>query len=106
MEDSALPYNQECLLKLASLLHSDKVDLQKLYEEMDHRAKGNKTISKPVVDANIFEYQIKKLYRDKIKEREIIGAFNEIDLESQGFVDKTNFLYCVTSFINRLLLGE
>ena len=32
------------------------------------------------IDANIFEEQVKKAYPNKIKEREIIGSFNEIDL--------------------------
>ena len=109
MEESSLPYNQECLLKVASLMLNDKVDLNKFYEEMEVKAKNvskNSNLQgKSSVDANIFENQIKKLYGKKVNEREIIGAFNEIDLESQGFIDKTNFLYCTTSFINRLLQG-
>lgn len=35
-----------------------------------------------------------------------MGAFQAIDLESQGFLEKNNFLYCVTAYINKLLTGE
>ena len=40
--ESSLPYNQECLLKVASLLHNDKVNLPKFYEEMESKAKSSK----------------------------------------------------------------
>jgi hypothetical protein len=39
-------------------------------------------------------------------EREIVGAFNAIDLESQGWLERNNFLYCVTAHINKLLTNE
>lgn len=61
---------------------------------------------KPCIDLNIFEDQVKKYFAGKLQEREIVGSFNSIDLESQGFFEKNNFLYCITSYINKLLSNE
>ena len=35
-----------------------------------------------------------------------MAAFNAIDLESQAYLEKNNFMYCITSCINRLLSGD
>ena len=54
-----------------------QVELPKFYEEMEAKARNSsKNSGKAIVDANIFESQIKKSYAKKVSEREIIGAFN------------------------------
>jgi hypothetical protein len=35
-----------------------------------------------------------------------VAAFNAIDLESVGYLEKNNFLYSITSCINKLLSGD
>lgn len=35
-----------------------------------------------------------------------MASFNAIDFESQGYLEKSNFLYTITSFINKLLSGD
>lgn len=35
-----------------------------------------------------------------------MASFNAIDLESVGYLEKSNFLYCITSYINKLLAGD
>lgn len=54
----------------------------------------------------MFEDQVKKYYGGQISEKEIVAAFNAIDLESVGYLEKNNFLYSVTSCINKLLSGD
>lgn len=54
----------------------------------------------------MFEDQVKKYYVGQISEKEIVAAFNAIDLESVGYLEKNNFLYSVTSCINKLLSGD
>jgi Ca2+-binding EF-hand superfamily protein len=90
------------------MLHSDKVNLIKFYEEMESQSKtkaGNSTVKK-TIELNLFSDQIKKSYGGKISEREIVASFNAIDLESVGYLEKNNFLYCITSYINKLLSGD
>jgi hypothetical protein len=55
-------------MKLSHLIHVDKMNLQKLYEEMEQKAKLLSP-NNPKVDLNIFEQQIKKHYGDKMQER-------------------------------------
>lgn len=73
---------------------------------MEGRAKTKTSSTKKIIDLNIFEDQIKKYYAAKVSEKEIVASFNAIDLESQGCLEKSNFLYTITSFINKLLTGE
>jgi Ca2+-binding EF-hand superfamily protein len=105
VETSNQQYVQECVFRLAQMLHQDKVNLVKFYEEMEGKSKS-KVGSKKVIDLNLFEEQLKKHYPAKVTEREIVAAFNAIDLESEGYLEKSNFLYCITSCINKLLSGE
>lgn len=35
-----------------------------------------------------------------------MASFNAIDLESVGYLEKNNFLYSITSCINKLLSGD
>ncbi len=71
---------------------------------MEGRARGkSKDTSKKQIDLTVFEEQVKKSYGGKLLEREIVGSFNAIDLEAQGYLEKNNFLYCLTSYINKLL---
>lgn len=104
-ESSNQQYVQECVFRLSQMLHQDKVNLVKFYEEMEGKSKS-KVGSKKVIDLNLFEDQLKKTYPAKVTDREIVAAFNAIDLESEGYLEKSNFLYCVTSCINKLLSGE
>jgi Ca2+-binding EF-hand superfamily protein len=78
VENSHHPFIQECAFKLAQLLHTDKVNLLKFYEEMESRVKGKP--SRKAIELNLFEEQVKKNYGGRIGEREIVAAFNAIDL--------------------------
>lgn len=91
---------------MAQLLHSDKINLIKFYEEMEGRAKNRPNSSRKAIELNLFEEQLKKNYGGKISEREIVAAFHAIDLESVGYLEKSNFLYCITSHINKILSGD
>lgn len=89
-------------------MHSDKVNLIKFYEEMESKSKtkaGSSAVKK-TIELNLFSESIKKAYGAKISEREIVASFNAIDLESVGYLEKSNFLYCITSYINKLLAGD
>jgi hypothetical protein len=35
-----------------------------------------------------------------------VASFNAIDVESQGYLEKSNFMYTITSFINKLLSSD
>ena len=56
----------------------------------------------PTVDLNMFEVHIKKYFEGRIQEKEIVGAFYGMDLESNGLVDKQNFVYGVNSAIRKV----
>lgn len=108
VENSHHPYIQESIFKLAQMMHSDKVNLIKFYEEMESKSKtkaGSSAVKK-TIELNLFSESIKKAYGAKISEREIVASFNAIDLESVGYLEKSNFLYCITSYINKLLAGD
>ena len=68
--------------------------------------KGQKQGKYQYIDMAIFQEQIKKYYPGKITEREVVGAFNAMDLEGEGYLEKHNFLYCITSYFNKFLNGE
>ena len=42
--------------------------------------------SQKIVDINTFGDLIKKKFSRQLQEREIVGAFNQIDFESQGIL--------------------
>lgn len=88
-------------------MHSDKINLIKFYEEMEGRSKSKVGLSnKKLVDLSVFEEQLKKGFTTRICQKEIVASFNGVDLESQGYLERSNFLYTITSFINKLLTGE
>lgn len=64
------PYIQECAFKLSQLLHTDKVNLIKFYEEMEGRARGkapnNSNAPRRPIDLNLFEEHLKQLYPGRI----------------------------------------
>ena len=41
-----------------------------------------------VVDINVFGQLVKKKFPRQLQEREIVGAFNQIDFEAQGVLEK------------------
>lgn len=55
------------------------------------------------VDMNRFHDKIRATFGKRLQTREIIGAFNAIDLENDGIACKKNFVYSVTSAINKML---
>ena len=62
------------------MLHHDKINLIKFYEEMEGRSKskiGN--TNKKMIDLNTFEEQVKKYYGGKVGEKEIVASFHAID---------------------------
>jgi calpain, invertebrate len=70
IEESYHQYIHECVFKLSQMMHYDKINLIKFYEEMESRAKGKiGTTNKKMVDLNVFEEQIKKCYAGKVGER-------------------------------------
>jgi hypothetical protein len=69
VETSHHPFIQESVFKLAQMLHSDKVNLIKFYEEMESKSKSKLPSSKKSIELNLFEEQIKKYYGGKISER-------------------------------------
>lgn len=63
------------------MMHQDKVNLLKFYEEMEGRSKSKiGTTNKKMIDMNVFEEQIKKYYASKVSEKEIVASFHAIDL--------------------------
>ena len=52
------------------MLHNDKTNLMKFYDDMEGKAKskiGN--TNKKMIDLNVFEEQMKKIYGSKISEK-------------------------------------
>lgn len=63
------------------MLHQDKINLMKFYEDMEGKAKSKiGTTNKKMIDLGVFEEQIKKTYGNKMSEKEIVASFNAIDL--------------------------
>lgn len=62
------------------MMHQDKINLLKFYEEMQGKAKNKTSANKKIIDLNTYEEQIKKFYSGKISEKEIVASFNAIDL--------------------------
>ena len=65
IEQNYHQYIHECIFKLSQLMHNDKINLIKFYEEMQSKIK-NKNNNNKIVDLNIFEEQIKKYYGSKV----------------------------------------
>lgn len=54
------------------------------------------------VDLNKFSEKVRNSFGKRLHTREIMGAFNAIDLETDGIICKKNFVYSVTSAINKM----
>jgi hypothetical protein len=81
LENKSLQYTQDCLLRFCGLIYGEKVDVGKFYDEMKQLARGKN--SQADVDLAVFEEQVKRYFGGKLQEREIVGAFNQINLEKQ-----------------------
>jgi hypothetical protein len=93
MLDSSKIYTQECLMKLSDLFEQRRVDVGEFFNEV---SRGQLKI-----DVNGFEDAIKKKFGRAMQEREIMGAFNQIDFESQGFIEKNNFIYSLKAYMSK-----
>lgn len=63
------------------MIHSQRVNLLKFYEEMEGRSNSKMYLNnKKVIDLNVFGEQIKNSYGSKITQREIVALFYAIDL--------------------------
>ena len=51
------------------MLHSDKVDLQKFYQEMEGLSTNKSPNGKKLIELNTFEQQIKKYYEGRLTGR-------------------------------------
>lgn len=81
-------------MKLSELFEQKKVDVSTFYDEY---SRGQSRL-----DLNTFEEAIKKKFGKSLQDREIIAAFNQIDFESQGYVEKNNFIYSLRAYITKL----
>ena len=81
-------------MKLSDLFEQEKVDINEFYNEASHRQLK--------LDINSFEEAIKKRFGRSLFEREILGAFNQIDFESQGFLEKNSFVYSLRAYATKV----
>ena len=54
------------------------------------------------MDLNLLEGYVKKHFGSQIQEKEIVGAFHAMDLESNGVLDKQNFVYGINSTLQKI----
>ena len=87
-------YRHICLEKLAGLISEQKIEAEAIYQQIDPM-QGS-------LDLNLLEGYVKKHFGNQIQEKEIVGAFHAMDLESNGVLDKQNFVYGINSAIRKI----
>lgn len=68
-EGSNHAYVQECICRLSQMLHNDKVDLPKFFQEMEGLSTNKSQTGKKLIELNTFEQQVKKYYQGRLSDR-------------------------------------